>query len=177
MKINSINSLSFKSNNTQKKDGIELVKIPINGYKTEIYNKAGSFIESIEFKRTNDGKYFVLNKDKEGKNSFSMSIPDILCEKSYFNGCVLPNRFCILSEKKEGQEISRILIGSNGVIPLYPEYYAENGCESLFLTKEAFKEFRHLTNEVLNLPMVPYDYFDTARIALNNYVYYSEFKD
>ena len=62
MQINPIVSYSFRSlpKSRQVSDVIE--ERPVDGYKTEFYNKDGSFKESVELKYNNDGIFIILNE-------------------------------------------------------------------------------------------------------------------
>ncbi|MBQ8634740.1 hypothetical protein IJ425_01125 [bacterium] len=165
MKINPITQYSFK-NSLKNKPASDITKaIPINGYKTEFYSQDGSFEESVELKYEDNGRFFVLNEDKQGKNSYSISIPYELYPLSFFKGVVEPCKFCYLTKIKDGKEDLRIIIGCDRVLPLYCN---NNGSpkDSKMTTKDLTK-FRHLIENARQLPMTPYDYFDTARISLN----------
>ena len=165
MKISPIVLYSFKGFDKNKTTSNALKAVPIDGYKTEFYSKDGSFGESVELKHTNEGRFFVLNEDRQAKNYYSMSIPYELYPISFFKGAVQPLKFCYLTKIKDGKEDLRILVGCDRVLPLYCN---DNGSpkESKITTMDLTK-FRHLAEIARSLPMTPYDYFDTARISLN----------
>lgn len=165
MKINPIIQYSFK-NSLKNKPASNIVKaVPINGYKTEFYSQNDSFKESVELKYEDDGRFFVLNEDKQGKNFYSMSIPYELYPISFFKGAVLPYQFCYLTKIKDGKEDLRIIIGCDRVLPLY---CSDNGsAKESKMTRKDLDKFRHLAEVARSLPMTPYDYFDIARISLN----------
>lgn len=175
MKINSITPYTFKSLSKNKPISNSTKAIPINSYKTEFYNQDGSFKESVELKYTNEGRFFVLNEDKQGKNSYSISIPYELYPMSFFLGAVNPLKFCYLTQIKDGKENLRILIGEDKALPLYCN---DNGSpKESKIKKDEFMKFRHLAEVARSLPSVPYDYFDTARISLNKLAQYLPFED
>ena len=175
MRINLITPYSFKSSLENKPSFTATKIVPINGYKTEFYNQDGSFKESVELKHQDDGRFFVLNEDKRGKNSYTMSIPYELYPMSFFKGAVQPYKFCYLTKIKDGKEDLRILIGEDSVLPLYCN---NNGSpKESKITKEDYIKFRHLAEVARSLPMVPYDYFDTARVSLNKLVEYLPFEE
>ena len=107
MKINSIVIQPFKGLNANKSASDVVRSVPINGYKAEFYNSDGSFKESVELKHTNKGIFFVLNEDKQGKNSYSMSIPYELYPMAFFLGAVNPLKFSYLTHIKDGKETER----------------------------------------------------------------------
>lgn len=165
MRISPIVAYSFKNLQKNKPVSNTVKAMPINRYKTEFYNQDGSFKESVELKHENNGTFFVLNEDKQGKNSYSMSIPYELYPMSFFKGAVQPLKFCYLTKMKDRKEDLRILVGYDKVLPLYCN---DNGSpKESKITSEDLAKFRHLAEIARSLPAVPYDYFDMARISLN----------
>lgn len=165
MRINSITPYAFKNLPKNKTVSNVIKAVPVNGYKTEFYNQDGSFKESVELKYTNEGRFFVLNEDKQGKNSYSMSIPYELYSVSFFLGSVNPLKLCYLTKMKDGKEDLRIIIGCDRVLPLYCN---DNGSpRESKITGEDLAKFRYLAETARSLQMTPYDYFDMARTSLN----------
>ena len=104
-----------------------------------------------------------------------MSIPYELYPMSFFNGAVNPLHFCYLTQIKDGKENLRILVGEDKALPLYCN---DNGSpKESKITKEEFMKFRHLAELERGLYAVPYDYFDIARISLNNLTKYLGYED
>ena len=105
MRISPIISYNFKGISKNKPVSNAIKATPVNSYKTEFYNQNGSFKESVELKYTNEGRFFVLNEDKQGKNFYSMSIPYELYPISFFLGAVQPYKFCYLTKVKTEKKI------------------------------------------------------------------------
>ena len=138
--------------------------------------------ETVKVQHKTDGTFFVLTEngtDKEFNTPvtriFSMSIPYELYPKECFEGAVINTKFCIIEIRENDEEIARILVGADGVIPLYCE--RKGCCQNSIFTRKDFEKLEHLVEAIRTLSAASYFHIDMASESLSILEKHFSFKE